>query len=573
MSDSKGTKAKDSTILNISASSSAIPKRKRNQIPDAALSTPVFPQPINALTLNGNNPICKKRSRRTNSSPTSGVASTSNAKALQPFWTQSSAVWSQRLWSCTETDCRVLEPTFWSPSLRALAQNSWFTVRQTVRRMTPVSLPMTCSQSPRSLWRVITEGDQPTIAVEDPKKAKEPVKPPPVGMHKVRIYPTTEQKATIKSWIGAARWTYNRVVAYLNDPETKDHRTIKDLRTHSVNNEMITKTKKNWIGSIPYDVRDEGLRDAHKAVGSNLAKQRIRKKKGLSHSFKMKYRYKKRAHQESVVLHSKHWCKGAGVYFDLLGSSGAKLKSSEPLPIILTYDIRLFRTRLDEYFLCIPQTPKIHDDSQVPDAEGSSTVALDPGVRTFMTAYDASGCVVEWGVGDTTRIYRLCHTLDKLHESWKDVNHRKRYKLQRAALKIRRKIRRLVDELHRKLIQWLCNNFRVVLIPTFETQKMVRRGHRRLNSKTAKMMCTWSHFRFRTNLTSKAKTFPCTRVIETTEEFTSKTCGMCGMINHKLGGKKTFTCPSHTCGFRSDRDFNGARNILIRHLTVTRAGQ
>jgi putative transposase len=287
----------------------------------------------------------------------------------------------------------------------------------------------------------------------------------------------------------------------------------------------------------------------------------------------MKYRYKKRAHQESVVLHSKHWCKGAGVYFDLLGSSGAKLKSSEPLPIILTYDIRLFRTRLDEYFLCIPQTPKIHDDSQVPDAEGSSTVALDPGVRTFMTAYDASGCVVEWGVGDTTRIYRLCHTLDKLHESWKDVNHRKRYKLQRAALKIRRKIRRLVDELHRKLIQWLCNNFRVVLIPTFETQKMVRRGHRRLNSKTAKMMCTWSHFRFRTNLTSKAKTFPYTKIIETTEEFTSKTCGMCGMINHKLGGKKTFTCPSHTCGFRSDRDFNGARNILIRHLTVTRAGQ
>jgi putative transposase len=391
-------------------------------------------------------------------------------------------------------------------------------------------------------------------------------------MHKVRIYPTEAQKATIKSWLGATRWTYNRVVAYLNDPETKDCRTIKDLRTHSVNDEMIKMTKKEWIGSIPYDIRDEGLRDARKAVGSNLAKQRIRKKRGLSHAFKLKYRHKKRAHQESIVLHSKHWQKSRGLYFDLLGSSGAKLKSSEPLPIVLAYDMRLFRTRLDEYFLCVPQAPKIRGDNQVTEPEGSSTVALDPGVRTFMTAYDASGSVVEWGVGDTTRIHRLCHTLDKLEKSWKDVNHRKRYKLQRAALKIRRKIRRLVDELHRKLIQWLCNNFRVVLIPTFETQQMVRRGHRRLNSKTAKMMCTWSHFRFRTNLALKAKTFPC-KVIETTEEFTSKTCGMCGTINNKLGGKKTFTCQSHNCGFRSDRDFNGARNILIRHLTVTRAGQ
>ena len=81
-------------------------------------------------------------------------------------------------------------------------------------------------------------------------------------------------------------------------------------------------------------------------------------------------------------------------------------------------------------------------------------------------------------------------------------------------------------------------------------------------------MCTWSHFRFRTNLQNKAKSFPEVRVIETTEEYTSKTCGQCGKINDKLGGSKTFSCKA--CGFCSDRDFNGARNILIRHLTVTR---
>ena len=187
-----------------------------------------------------------------------------------------------------------------------------------------------------------------------------------------------------------------------------------------------------------------------------------------------------------------------------------------------------------------------------------------------MTAYAASGQVVEWGRGDTARIHRLCRAIDSLESRYGTVNHRLRYRLRRAALRIRRKIRRLVDELHYKLIQWLLRSFKAILIPLFETQQMVKRknGHMRLSSQTAKAMCTWSHFRFRTNLKNKAKSFPEVCVIETTEEFTSKTCGQCGKINDKLGSSKTFSCGA--CGFRSDRDFNGARNIMIRHLTVTR---
>ena len=142
--------------------------------------------------------------------------------------------------------------------------------------------------------------------------------------------------------------------------------------------------------------------------------------------------------------------------------------------------------------------------------------------------------------------------------------------MKRAALRIRQELRNLVDEVHRKLSKWLCESYRVVLIPLFQTQQMVKKGaHRRLSSKTARAMCTWSHYRFRQTLISKAKMYPTTHIVETTEEFTSKTCGGCGVLNNKLGGKKIFTCGS--CGFCSDRDFNGARNILIRHLTVTGA--
>ncbi|CAG8530706.1 19303_t:CDS:2, partial [Gigaspora margarita] len=56
-------------------------------------------------------------------------------------------------------------------------------------------------------------------------------------------------------------------------------------------------------------------------------------------------------------------------------------------------------------------------------------------------------------------------------------------------------------------------------------------------------MCTWSHFRFRQHLVHKAREHPWCRIILCTEEYTSKTCGFCGFIYHKLGGSKVFCCP------------------------------
>ncbi len=93
--------------------------------------------------------------------------------------------------------------------------------------------------------------------------------------------------------------------------------------------------------------------------------------------------------------------------------------------------------------------------------------------------------------------------------------------------------------LHKKLATWLCENHRVVLIPEFETQIMGRKSNRKLNSKTARGMCTWSHYAFRQRLLSKAELFPWCTVIVCNEAYTSKTCGQCGSLHNKLGSSKT----------------------------------
>ncbi len=69
-------------------------------------------------------------------------------------------------------------------------------------------------------------------------------------------------------------------------------------------------------------------------------------------------------------------------------------------------------------------------------------------------------------------------------------------------------------------------------------------------------------------LLTKAREYPRCRVVLTQEPFTSKTCGACGWLHHKLGGAKEFRCGRAGCGAVFDRDLNGARNILLRYLTL-----
>lgn len=46
------------------------------------------------------------------------------------------------------------------------------------------------------------------------------------------------------------------------------------------------------------------------------------------------------------------------------------------------------------------------------------------------------------------------------------------------------------------------------------------------------------------------------------EAYGSKTCPRCGEINDCLGSSKTFTCPTPRCGYKEERDINGACNEL-----------
>lgn len=76
---------------------------------------------------------------------------------------------------------------------------------------------------------------------------------------------------------------------------------------------------------------------------------------------------------------------------------------------------------------------------------------------------------------------------------------------------------------------------------------------------------TYAHYRFRQRLLDKSREYPWCKVEIVEEDYTSITCGRCGVLNKALGGKQVYDCL--TCGTTMDRDANGARNIFLKWMS------
>ena len=131
-------------------------------------------------------------------------------------------------------------------------------------------------------------------------------------------------------------------------------------------------------------------------------------------------------------------------------------------------------------------------------------------------------------------------------------------------MRLRLRIRNLVDDLHRRTARFLCENYTDILLPKYESSKMTKRERRTIQSKTARSMLTYAPYRFMCHLKNKAEELGSV-VHVCNEAYTSCTCSNCSFVNPRRSAK-TFKCSS--CFFECDRDHMGSRNIQLRALTV-----
>ena len=94
--------------------------------------------------------------------------------------------------------------------------------------------------------------------------------------------------------------------------------------------------------------------------------------------------------------------------------------------------------------------------------------------------------------------------------------------MRKAQARLRQRSINLVDELHWQTARWLTSNYKIILLPSFETHHMTRRAGRKIRSKTARMMLNFRHYEFKRRLLWKAWQRGAL-VIEVNEAYTSKT--------------------------------------------------
>ena len=245
-----------------------------------------------------------------------------------------------------------------------------------------------------------------------------------------------------------------------------------------------------------------------------------------------------------------------GIYRTKLGD----MLMAERLPVAVNRNICRLTYRHGQYHLAVP-----YDEERPPERENQArVVALDPGVRSFLTWYCADS-VGKIGEGAFFRIQRLCERLDDLLSRAQKSPSRRRRNMRRSAGKMRIRIENLISELHRKAARFLVDEFDVILLPAFETSDMVERGRRRIRSKTVRNLLNLAHYRFGMFLRHKAAEYGVT-VLSVNEAYTTRTVSWTGEVLADVGGASVIVGSD---GERMDRDYNGARGIYLRALGDT----
>lgn len=456
----------------------------------------------------------KKSTRKRKSSAKSVVDSISNDKNLQPYWNELCLEVSQQLWSLTKTGLPDLDLIGLIGSAENLDVQSWFSMKQISllkQRWLKTSLPSS----------IASQADY-----TDSESTK-------LRSRKIKVYPSVELKTQWNKWVAACRYCFNQAIDY----QKKNGRIGKG----KLRNIIMQSELPQWVKDTPCHIRQNAIFDAHQAYTA---------------SRDCKFRSCK-APRQTIKFNNCNFSHGT---WYPLRTKGLGFVSSEVIPDASLYATQLIKDKSGDWFCVFLEEAK-------PIAQQENRIiALDPGVRTFLTGFDGQN-FLEVGSSDMGRINRLCKYLDELMSRISlSKAAKERQKMRKAASRLRSKIRNLVDDCHKKTASYLAKNYQVILLPKFETSEMTNRSKRKIRSKTARQMLTWAHYRFKQVLKNKAELSGC-QVIDVTEEFTSKTCTKCGHIHTKLGGSKVFRCP--VCDHIIPRDWNGALGIMLKALSGT----
>lgn len=484
-------------------------------------------------------------------SQTSAADLTSREKVFKPYWNP----FCQMMWDWlslpTKIACAGLDSLLSHGLLAGQKLRYWFSTKLTsvqkkrcVRTCLPSSIPlavdcMDCGSTKSKFVKTVS----------------------------YRVYPCKELAAIWKQWVSAARKVYNISIAYLNEHQgfTKAGKKggKQGFRTMLKASGLIPKWCTELGGAKlldnasmeAYTAWSETARSP-KFIGKGVNKKPNQKAGKKIARFRSVRDARLTLQFDPTGYNNGSWMVSATKHLPKPEFKGHNFCIITDRATELTYA----KGRWEAHFV-VDADPEVSSTQKI--------IALDPGVRTFLTGFNGSE-FLEFGSGDFQRIARLCVHLDALKSQHDKALGRKfkrlRYKLRSAMRSIRLRIKNLRSECHKQVASYLAKNYDVIVLPTFETSQMVVKKSRKLHSKTARAMMTWAFYQFSQTLQHLCNRYG-SKLVRITEEYTSKTCTSCGHVHQKLGSSKVFRCPK--CNYEIPRDFNGALGIFLKAMWDT----
>lgn len=445
-------------------------------------------------------------------------------KDLSPFYNDFCREISSDLLSHTEIGSADSVSTSSSRYLTKMVERSWFST--TLNYHQNKNLQRICSQ-------FFMSSPVDCMGLGDTK----------IKSRKIRIYPTQEQRILFKQWFGVARKFYNEAVNYYNkeDKDVINWMKVSTLLTHTLT--------EDYVKVVPYQIKNMAVKDCYGAFVNGC-----KRAKSTGKGFKLSYRTRKNPRQSCYI--PKSALTQNGVYHTIAG----KLKMTQEELLDNSFkDLRLVK-EYNKWYVVVPMelcntTLQVSDNQRDGDV-----VALDPGIRTFMTFFSENGYFGKLST-DFKGLMGLQHKVDKLiSKLTQSKSKHKRRNLYRAIGRIRQRLAFKVDELHWKSINFLVRNFKVIILPTFNVSDMVSKARRKINKTVVRAMQSYRFFEFGERLKNKCLEYG-VKLIRSNEAFTSKTNSFDGSIMN-IGTKVKFRYR----GVYVDRDINGARNIMLRAM-------
>lgn len=532
--------------------------------------------------------LCKKNSQNIQSFQILDLDSTKTEKDLMPFWTSFSQIISNKLWLPQKIDSQDLISNCSKTFLINSMPRSQVYLNRNIDLKNKNYQKILCQLSLSSQQDIMEEE---VIKKEIILKTR-----------KIRIYPTTKQKIFYNKCFGATRYVYNKILEFVNNNKSKIYtqldnqskngctyydktskqyccQQIKDkyfCKKHnkskidfgfSLNIGSLRKNSKlftakyikenPWLKNIPYDTRQLVINDfiaAYKAAITNL-------KNGNIKGFEMKFKSIK---QNTCFFHiDKRAVKKDITIFKnkKLGKNRVRSKMKKwydkNINDKITNNCKIIRYRPGIYYLLLTVKGQVKNENFK-----MKCVSLDPGVRTFQSFYSPDGIVGKLGdnfINNNTMKHAI--KIDKLNSVKKKIKNKRTIRniIKRQFL-LRTKIKNAITDLHWQTTCFLCKNFETIIIPKFGCKNMSNKKIS-INSKISRKMLMLSHGSFLEKLKTKCKEYK-RKLIIVNEAYTSKTCTHCGNIKNDLGGNKNYNCLK--CKLKIDRDYNGARNILLK---------